>query len=138
METKNIYKSFNDNKSIEELKYKLLQYNTRVEEEIIEYKFYQNLIEASIYKSNAINLFENLEMFKKEINATENEASELLKEIKLNSNSITNKIECEDLFCDNFFIKSYDELEEKTHSFFIKCTNFKIQMFQYLESVLKN
>jgi hypothetical protein len=78
METKNIFKSFNEKKSIEELKYNMLQFKTKIEEELIEYKFYENLIEASIYKTNAINLFENLELFKKEINATENEASDLL------------------------------------------------------------
>lgn len=136
METKNIFKSFNEKKSIEELKYNMLQFKTKIEEELIEYKFYENLIEASIYKTNAINLFENLELFKKEINATENEASDLLIEINLHSNSISNKIECDDLFCDNFFIKRHDELEEKTHNFFIKCTKFKIQFFQYLESVI--
>ncbi|ARV15843.1 hypothetical protein [Polaribacter sp. SA4-12] len=137
MEAKNSYKCFNENKSIEELKYNMLQFKTRIEEEIIEYKFYKNLLEASIYKSKTINLFENLEKYKKGINATEKEALELLKEINLHSNSITNKIECQDLFCDNFFIKGHDKLEEKTQKFFIECTSFKIQLFQYLESVLK-
>jgi hypothetical protein len=135
MKIKNNYKSFNEKKSIEELEYNMLQYKTKIEEKIIEYQFYKNLIGASIYKKNAINLFENLEAFKKEINATENEALELLSEINLQSNSISNKIECDDLLCDNYFIGSQDSVEEKTHQFFIKCTNFKIQFFQYLESV---
>lgn len=138
METKNNFKSFNENKSINELKYNMLQFKTKIEAEIIEYKFYKKLIEASIYKTNAINLFENLELFKKDINATEKEAVELLSEINFHSNSISNKIECDDLLCDNFFIKSHDELEEKTHHFFMNCTKFKIRFFQYLESVLLN
>jgi hypothetical protein len=138
MDVENIYKSFNENKSIEELKYNMLQYNKRLKEEIIEYKFYQNLIEASIFKSNTRNLFENLEMFKKDINNTENKALELLKEIEMHSNSISNKLECEDLFCDNFFIESHNDLEKKTYQFFIQCSNFKIKMFEYLESILKH
>ncbi|QVY64451.1 hypothetical protein [Polaribacter sp. Q13] len=137
MDVENIYKSFNENKSIEELKYNMLQYKTRLKEEIIEYKFYKNLLEASIFKVNTRNLFENLEMFKKDITSTENEALALLKEIEIHSNSITNKLECEDLFCDNFFIKTHDDLEKKTYQFFIQCTNFKIKIFEYLESTLK-
>ncbi len=136
MEIKNDFKSFNENKSIEELKYNILQFKTRLEELIIEYKFYKNLLEASIYKSNTINLFENLEQFKKDINIAEKEALELLKEINSHSNSIVNKIECEDLVCDNFFIKIQDELEKKIHQLFIKSTNLKFEWFQYLESVL--
>jgi hypothetical protein len=50
MKTKNNYKSFNEKKSIEELKYNMLQYKTKIEEVIIEYTFYKNLIGASIYK----------------------------------------------------------------------------------------
>ncbi|PQJ68830.1 hypothetical protein [Polaribacter butkevichii] len=137
MEANKSYKSFNENKSIEELKYNMLQYTIRIEEELIEYKFYQNLIEASTFKGNSMNLFENLEMFKKDIKTTEKEAFALLDEIKLHSNSISNKIECDDLSCDNFFINKHNELEEKTYNFFRKCKAFKIQMFQYLESVLK-
>lgn len=137
METKNIFKSFNENKSIEELKYNMLQFKTRLEELIIECKFFKNLIEASIYKSNSINLFENLEKFKKDMKCLEKETLELLKDINSHSNSITNKIECEDLVCDNFFIGSHDRLEEKIHKLFIKSMNLKFKWFQYLESVFR-
>lgn len=138
MEIKNNYKSFNEKKTIDELKYTMLQYKARLEEEIIEYKFYKKLLEASIFKENTVNLLENLKIFKKEIGATENEAESILREVKLQANSIVNKIECNDLFCDNFFIKNYDKLEEQAYIFFNKCTNFKIQLFQYLESVIKS
>ncbi len=137
MEVKNSYKSFNANKSIEELQYNMLQFKIRIEELIIEYKFYKTLFKASIYKSNAINVFENFEQFKRNIYSAEKEAKELVPVINLHSNSITNKIECEDLFCDNFFIKNHDELEERIHQFFNNSTSFKTQMLQYLESVLK-
>jgi hypothetical protein len=137
MKKRTNYNSFNENKSIEELLHNMLQFKKRLEEVIIEYKFYKNLLEASIYKLNAINLFERLEEFKKDINTTEKEALELLQEIKSYSNLITNKIECEDLVCDNFFIKIHDELENKIYELFIKNTNLKLKCFQYLESVLK-
>lgn len=137
METIHSYKSFNEKKSIEELKYNMLQYRIRLEEIILENNFYKNLLVASIYKSNTINLFENLEQFKRNLNKIETAVSELVPEINSHSHSITNKTECDDLFCDNFFIKTHDDLEEKIYQFFLKSRAFKRQMLQYLESVLK-
>ena len=138
MERINNYKSFNENKSVEELKYNMLQFKTRLEEIIIENNFYNHLLQASIYKENTINLFEKIAKFKGSLDKNEKEILELLTEINSHSNSITNKIECDDLFCDNFFIKTHDDLEVKIYNFFMKSTAFKIQLFQYLESVLKN
>ncbi|MDP5104605.1 hypothetical protein [uncultured Polaribacter sp.] len=137
MKATNNYQSFNDRKSIEELQYNMLQNKTKIEEEIIEYKFYQNLIKASIYNTSVTNLLETLENYKQEMKLIENEAFELLVEINVHSNSISNKIECDDLFCDNYFIKSHDDLDEKIHDYFMKCTSFKNKLFHYLESVLK-
>lgn len=136
MKATNNYKSFNERKSIEELKYHMLQNKTKIDEEIIEFKFYQYLIKASIYNTSVPNLLESLESYRQEIKSIENEAFELLAEINVHSNSISNKIECDDLFCDNYFIKTHDKLDEKIHDYFIKCTSFKNNFFQYLKSIL--
>lgn len=104
MKAINDYKSFNEKKSIEELKYTMRQHKNKIEEEIIDYKFYQKLIKASIYNTSVTNLLETLACFKQEIKLYENEAYELLTEINVQSTSISNKIECDDLFCDHYFI----------------------------------
>ncbi len=62
----------------------------------------------------------------------------LLLELKSHSNKITNKIECNDLECDMFFIKTQDKLERKSHNFITDVENLKSQIFQYLKSTIKN
>lgn len=136
MKAINDYKSFNEKKSIEKLKYTMRQHKNKIEEEIIDYKFYQKLIKASIYNTSVTNLLETLACFKQEIKLYENEAYELLTEINVQSTSISNKIECDDLFCDHYFIKTQDTLDKKIHVYFMKSASFKNNLFRYVESVL--
>ena len=138
METQNLYQSFNADKTIEELQYNLLQYKRTLESYIIEYSFFKYLLKSSIFKYNVINLFESLEQFKKDIMNLETATTELITKINSNRNQITKKIECDDLICDNYFIKEYDDLEKKIYDFLIIYSDFKSQMFQYLQSVIKH
>ncbi|WP_347925543.1 hypothetical protein [Pontimicrobium sp. SW4] len=137
METQNIYKSFNNEKTIEELQYSMLQYKTTLESFKPEYSFYKHLLKSQIFKSNVINLFEYLERFKKTIADHEISTANLIIEINSHNNQITKKIECDDLVCDNYFIKEYDVLENKIHTFLIEYSNFKLQMLPYLQSAIK-
>ena len=93
METQNLYQSFNADKTIEELQYNLLQYKRTLESYIIEYSFFKYLLKSSIFKPNAINLFESLEQFKKDIMNLETATTDLITKINSNRNQITKKIE---------------------------------------------
>ena len=137
METQNTYRSFNDEKSIEELKYNMLGYKTTLESFKTEHSFFKHLLKSQIFKSNVINLFEYLEQLKKTIAHHETTTAKLIIEIGSHNNQITKKIECDDLVCDNYFIKEYDALENKTHDFLKEYSNFKSQMLPYLQSVIK-
>ena len=136
METENLYKSFNNDKTIEELQYHMLQYKTRLQNVKAEQEFYSVLINAPIFKPYVINLFERLEQFKMGIKKTEKVASDLLNEVSSHTNKISNKIECEDVACDSFFIKTHEVLERKIYDFLTKTTASKSQLFQYIQSVL--
>lgn len=138
METQNTYISFNAEKTIEELQYKMLQYNTTLESFVVEYSFYMHLLKSEAFRPNVINLFEYLERFKKTLAHLETSTKSLIIEISSHNNQITKKIECEDLICDNYFIKEYDALENKIHNFLIEYSNFKSQMLPYLQSVIKH
>lgn len=52
-------------------------------------------------------------------------------------NKINDKIECEDLACDNYFINELDNLELTFHKLVSEYTGLKSQMLQYLQSVIK-
>ncbi|MEJ2113109.1 MAG: hypothetical protein P8X62_05245 [Flavobacteriaceae bacterium] len=132
------YISFNGNKNIEELKYNLLQYKDSLEDLNIELAFYNFLLGASIFKPRIINLFEMLEKFKIETKEIIKMSEDLQNKISSHINQIENKIECEDLACENFFIEEYEELEHNIYNFFSKSKAFKSSLFQYLLGVIKN
>ena len=136
MKTKNEYKSFNTDKSIEELKYNLLQQRETFGNLIIEQEFYKKLLNAPIYQSEKLNVFEKLEGFKNELKKTAETNKLLLNEIGVQLFQIDKKVECDDLFCDNFFIKEIDTLELKIHNFLIKITALKLQMIEYFQDVM--
>jgi len=136
MKTKIEYKSFNNNKAIEELQYNLLQKRETLRNLIAEHQFYTFLLNAPIYKSLALNLFETLEGFKSEIEKVDQKTKMLLNEIGMQLYQIDKKIECQDLVCDNFFIKEIDNLEYKTSIFLIDIIDLKSRIFQYLQHVI--
>ena len=137
MTPKNIYKSYNAGKTIEELQYNMLQYRTRLKDLETEFQFFEFLLNAPIYHSTTINLFENLQQFKTTIRSCKKQSQKLVMGLSTHTNQIAQKIECEDLICDHFFIQNHDTLELEIDTFFDTLSGFKIRMFQYLESVIK-
>src|SRR5690606_31496715 len=100
-------------------------------------KFYKFLIEANIFKPNVMNLFERLTTYDKKIDSYLNTIEDQLGDLTNHSNQIANKIECDNLDCDVFFIEKQDKLELETYNFIIEVTDFKSQLFQYLQSAIK-
>jgi len=136
METQEIYRSFNSNKSIEELRYIMMQHKKRIQYLEEDLEFLKFLMNRDIFKSRAMNLFENLELFKKELNKINVARIDLLNEISVQTDKIRVKIESKSLFCDNTFIQVVDSLEYKAHQFFTEWEYSKLQIIQYLKSVL--
>ena len=138
MVTNENYKSFNKNKDIEELQSNLKQYKLKLEDLIIDFQFFETILNAPIYKTKVLNLFENLQRFKEDINGYKNEVSKLLEDISRQVKIITKKIECGDLICDNFFVQNHDSLDRSILNLLKNSHQFKAEMFQYLASVIKD
>lgn len=136
MEALKTYKSFNSNKSIEELQYNISIDISKGENLKGDLEFYKFLIEKPIFKPHEMNLYEKLTGFKKEIKNINEKRTSLLNDLYSHSNKIRNKIECEDLACDNFFISEQDDIELETFNFYNTLSEFKFKFFQYLQSVI--
>ena len=136
MKPKTEYKSFNTDKTIEELNYNLLNKRDVFRDLIIEQDFYKKLLNAPIYKSQKLNLFEILEDFKRALKNTAETTKELLNEIGMQLFQIDKKVARNDLFCDHFFIKEMDDLELKIHDFLFKISVLKTDMFEYCKDVI--
>jgi predicted nucleic acid-binding Zn-ribbon protein len=136
METLQTYKNFTRDKSIDELRHDLLQHKIRLENLEKDLVFLQFLLTTNIFKPRIINLFEKLTHLKKDLDAKNKTCTQFLNRISSQINQVTKKIECEDLICDNFFIKEYNALELEIYSFIDEMTDFKTQIFQYVQSVI--
>jgi hypothetical protein len=138
METLQAYKSFNDNKSIEELEFTISSELTNIENFKFELQFFKSLLDKPIFKPHVMNIYENLIKFKNEINILNTACEELVDELNSHAHQIKTKIECDDMACDNFFIKTQDTIDLKVFNFKIKIFNFKFRLFQFLEGVISN
>ncbi|WP_341215627.1 hypothetical protein [uncultured Wocania sp.] len=132
------YQSFNIDKSIEELQYNTLKEQTSLENLKFELYFYKMLLSKPIFKPHFMNLYERLTKFKNEIDTMNKNVVSLLNDLSNHAHQIRKKMECDDLVCDNFFVKKHDEIELKVFNFKTKIFNFKFRLFQYLESVMIN
>lgn len=136
METKPVYKSFNSNKSLEELLYFITNDLQRLTELKIELQFYTILIDKPIFIKNVMNLFEKLSELKNDIIQLEKTRMKLLIKLKSHINLISNKIVCQDTVCDIFFIDAYNEVEKETFNFDKEILNFKSRYYEYIQGVI--
>lgn len=128
--------SYNSTKTVEELTFNLLTYKIRIKSLINELNFMVFVMNTANYKSQVINLFEMLSVFKNSISDSLSAQKTLLSKIDKTSKTLFQKRECEDLTCDDYFIKDYDFLEEEILEYFNSTTNLKAEAIQYLESVI--
>jgi len=136
MEALQVYKSFNSNKSIEELQYNVSKEISKLENLNLELEFYLLLIKKPIFKNYVMNLFETLNKLKSEIKMIDTHRINLLNDLLTHSNQIINKIECDDIACDNYFIKEHDDIELKVFNFNNNLLDFKFKLLQYLQNVI--
>ena len=138
METLEFYRSFNSNKSIEELKYNISKAISKLENLQLELEFYTLLVEKPIYKKHMPNVFERLTEFRKELVQLDKTRKKVLQDLYKQARLIKNKIECQDMACDTFFIKTQDDMELQVVHFQNSLSDFKFKFFPYLKSVLIN
>ncbi|MCF6294263.1 MAG: hypothetical protein L3J25_01075 [Flavobacteriaceae bacterium] len=136
METTIKYKNFNRDKSIEELQYNSHQWKDKLEFLKVEFAFLKFLLSSNIFEEGVINLFEKIELFKKDIDSANEKRSKLLDKTNSHIGQITKKIECVDIECDWYFIETHKNLEYKVEVFLEKSNNLKLQLFQYIQGVL--
>ncbi|HLV38733.1 hypothetical protein, partial [Xanthomarina sp.] len=58
-------------------------------------------------------------------------------EANFQANQITQKIECDELACDNYFISTQNNLEKNIYDFSIQSALLKSEIYDYLKGVIK-
>ena len=136
METMNLYKNLNRDMSNEELMD--IAHQWRVELEFLEHEllFLKNLLDSNIYEKNTMNLFENLQLFKGEIDNLNEERANLLDKVHTYHTQLSKKIECDDLSCDMFYMQLQEKMAFNITTFLDESKNLKLLLFEYIQSVI--
>jgi len=135
MQTDKTDMSFNANKTIQELQNNMFGHIEKLEGYMLENSFFEFLLGEPMYKTNKMNLIESFEKLIKRIAIVKKKSEHLINEVNLHVNQIYKKIECEDLYCDNFFIENHNRLESEIKALDVEFAAIKAQMFSYLQKV---
>lgn len=136
MEPYELHKEFYSDKSIDELQFNLTFYKSRLlllEEEL---GFFKHLMNSKIYDARTPNLFETFELFKKRIDADIKLHSKFLIEIDKQYSEVELKLECDELSCDDYFIRQNYELELEVVNFLMQTAKLKSEMIEYLKALI--
>jgi hypothetical protein len=136
METINAYKSFSRDISNEELL--LITHKWKVELEFLEHElhFLKHLLNSSIYEKDTMNLFETLQLYIEEIDNHDKERLILFDKILFYHNQLINKIECDNVSYDRFYLQLHAKMTHNYDAFLKETKSLKLELFEYLQSVI--
>lgn len=137
MDTINDYKRFYRDKSIEELNYDAQIWKSQLDFLKYEFDFLKTILDSNIYEPEIINLFETLQLHKEGLSKMDRARLKLMDKLELHINVISKKIECDEMSCDSFFMDMHEKKSNETALFIKESNSLMIQLFQYIESVLK-
>jgi hypothetical protein len=130
------FKDFYHYKSIEELQYESYQWKSNLDFLKFDLEFLKDLLKADIYKSDILNLFETLELFKKDIDKQNDERSKLFDSVTFHIEHLEKKKQCKKANCNQFYIEIHEKMAYDVAVFFEESNNLKHQIFEYINSVI--
>lgn len=135
-------KQFNSNenpyrdKSIEELRYNLTFYKSHLTLLAKELEFYKHLLDSNSFSPKTPNLFETVTDFKNQIDVNLKTTSKLSSEIERQYNDVQQKIECDELSCDDYFVTKNNEIELDVVNFLTQTAQLKSELMEYLKGLI--
>jgi hypothetical protein len=136
MKTIEKYKIFLHEKSIDELQFNTSLWVTELGYIDTEVSFIKHLIKSNLIKSKIPNLFENLQLFIKELDSIKDEKNNLMNDVHQYTNQLNGMVECDKLSCDNFYIITYEKLAKEVFNYLQTYKKLKTQIYEYLNGVL--
>ena len=128
------FKPFNRDKSIDELRYNVTRWLDEFDFVSFELPFLKRMVKAFPFKNIIPNLFEQIQLFTKELDEFTSQKNDILKKIELHNKQLDGMSECNELSCDHYFLLEHDHLAEVVHNFNSKYRALKIKIYNYLLS----
>lgn len=135
MENYDNYKEFYSERTIDELKFNLIFYRSRLELLTKELDFFNHMMESNIYDPKTLNIHKTFESFKKRMVGIYETKERLFRDINQQYNDVALKIECDELSCDDYFIRRNYELELEVVNFLMKSDELTSEMMEYLKNI---
>jgi len=133
-----LYKTFNYNKSYEEVAYNSTSWIFDFNFFEIELLFLKSLIEFNSFKSNIPNLFERLQFLQNEIEEYKIGCEYLNNKIVQYNNEMVEILKSDKFSCDEAYLITYYNLAEEVFEFVQKYKNFKSRLYEFLIEIINN
>lgn len=98
--------------------------------------FLTKLLNSKAFKGSTPNLYEKLEIFKKDLKAITEETKKLKKEVMEYLIDLKGMMECEDIQCDTFYSDSHKRFKKSFENYFLDFNEYKAQVFNITGGVL--
>ncbi|TDU39464.1 hypothetical protein BXY82_1488 [Gelidibacter sediminis] len=136
MNTYEIHKYAYSDKNTEELQFNLAFYKSRLELLMQDLEFFKHLLSSHIFDSKTPNLFETIEKFKTQIDQHTKVMLTLTTEVEKQFKEVQLKVECDELSCDNYFLKQYHDTELEVVKFLSQAGQLKSEMMEYTKGLI--
>lgn len=137
MESNLIYKSFSRDKTIEELLYNTSLWTAEFAFVKIELAFIKKLIKAYPFTATIPNLYERLQLFALELDNLEKAKNNIAVNIENFDKKLSETTETLALNFDHYALVTYEKLAEEVFMYMIRYKNLKIQIFEYMNGLMK-
>ncbi len=115
----------------------ILWWKSIIEYTETEISFTNRLLNSNAFEPNNLNLFENLQKFKHQIQTETRQLNNLKIEIEGHRQKMEGMIECDDLSCDVSYLKNHELMKNKFEVFFKNFSEHMSKIFNYTGSILK-
>jgi len=136
MEAVLTYKKFNHDKTTDELYYDTTKWIANLEFMNTELSFAKHLIKSFPFKNKMLNLFERVQLFIKNADNLQKEKDEILDSINKHKTELNGMIECNDLYCDSFYVEKHEKIAVAIFNFEQKYRAFKSEINNYIEGAM--
>jgi len=130
------YKTFYRDRSLDELGYEISLWNEDLNFVALEIPFLEQLIKTYPFNTIIPNLFEQIQLFLKELNHFKKEKAIINDEIFKHKKELSGMIECNDLNCDNYYMIRHEALGQKVFNYLQYYRNNKFKLFEYLKGII--
>lgn len=137
MKKHKIHKYAYTDKSTEELQFNLAFYDSRLSLLKEEFEFFKHVLGSHIFDEKTPNLFEAVELNKRQIDEFMAVATTLVHDVQKQYNEVQLKIECDEISCDDYFLRTYHETELEVVTFLTQTAQFKSELMEYLQGLIK-